>query len=156
MEEIIYGVWPKTDIYSPLKILASGGTICDEKYFFSRKNSDIYALEYIISGKGTLIVDEKIYSPRTGDIILLRKNQEHKYFSQKNDGWKKIWIMLDGDQAELFFEKYIPRNIDIVQYTDAYPFFVSIKEAIEKFSKDSDLLIKEIAQILFALFQICG
>ena len=80
----------------PLGIHFVGETLCDEKYCIERRNSDIASFEYIADGHGTLEINGQILHPKKGDIFMITEGSDHRYYSQRDDGWHKFFIGFYG------------------------------------------------------------
>ena len=64
------------------------------RYFFY----DYYVFEYVISGKGYIEYGEnKKITVKAGDFYFLNRLFKHEYYSDKNDPFKKIFIVAKGD-----------------------------------------------------------
>lgn len=59
----------------------AGTSFCDGSYSISRKKSDVYVIELILEGTGTIIHNEKSYTASKGDFYILKKGDDHYYFS---------------------------------------------------------------------------
>jgi len=69
-------------------------------YIEHTKNSRYYNMmfifEYVISGKGYIECEGECYEVRAGDFYFLNRLHEHKYYADKKDPFKKIWLNLSG------------------------------------------------------------
>lgn len=76
-----------------------GITYPDPNYHIVRtkEQNNYFVFEYVISGKGYLEVDGNKYSLNEGDVYILEPGKAHRYYSDKKDPFKKIWINIFGD-----------------------------------------------------------
>ena len=94
----------------PLKIDIVGETYCDRTFIIERADSDLNALEFIIDGKGTLDIDGQHLVPEKNDIFFLKVGSKHKYKSDGNNPWHKLWIVFTGDFADSLINCYLPKD----------------------------------------------
>lgn len=95
---------------NPLGIRFVGETLCDENFFIERNNSDLTSFEYIVEGSGTLEINGQILHPEKGDIFMLTQGSQHKYYSQKEDGWHKYFISFYGSLVKELINQYLPKD----------------------------------------------
>ena len=95
----------------PLKIEIVGETYCDGHFSIVRQNSDLNALEFIIDGSGTLDIDSQHLEPEKDDIFFLKVGSRHKYKSDAQKPWHKLWIVFKGDFADSLINCYIPKDV---------------------------------------------
>lgn len=93
---------------TPFGIWFVGETLCDEKFCIERHNSNLIAFEYIVDGCGTLEINNQVLHPEKGDIFLITLGSDHKYYSQKENGWHKYFISFFGPVAEVMVNQYLP------------------------------------------------
>lgn len=98
-ENIIYNSIDKNDF---LSISMAGITNPNPNYHIIHNINrnffyDYYVFEYVISGKGYIEFDNnKIVEVNAGDFYFLNKLCKHIYYSDKNDPFKKIFIVVKG------------------------------------------------------------
>lgn len=73
-----------------------GVTYPSRSYCIRRPMSPVSCLETIRRGKGTVILDGHEYCLGPGDSYLLPEGRNHKYFSDRNDPWEKVWVNFSG------------------------------------------------------------
>lgn len=93
-EEITFFASPHGN--EPMAIEMSGISYCDGSYRIERKNSQVYVFEYIIKGTGTVICDGREYAPSEGDVYVLPVGSDHRYFSDSQNPWTKIFFNIYG------------------------------------------------------------
>ena len=82
-------------------IESMGDNLPSPAYTFhrERKKNDrksIYVFEHVISGKGYIECGGRHYEVKAGDFYFLSRLYSHKYWSDKNDPYHKIWINAGG------------------------------------------------------------
>ena len=81
----------------PIFVDCIGITHPNPKYSIDRKHSEYYVFEYVISGVGHLAIDNKTVQVKADDLYVLKENQTHHYWADKDDPYEKIWINVHGD-----------------------------------------------------------
>ncbi len=110
----------------PFGINFVGKSICDEKFYTERENSDIMSLEYIIEGKGTLEINGQTLNPCSGDVFLLTEGSSHKYYTDKSSPWRKYFVSFTGPLAYKLKELYLPYNTYLFKNCDVLACFEKI------------------------------
>ena len=110
-EQIIYRNYDYSMIVRPFYVEQAGITepspdYCIEHTAQSRYYSIMYIFEYVVSGKGYIECDGQMYQVRGGDMYFLNRMHEHKYYADKKDPFKKLWLNISGtmvdDMVKLF------------------------------------------------------
>lgn len=83
-----------------------GMSYCDGSYKIIRKNSPCHCFEYIISGTGTIETKNGKLHPEAGDVYFLRAGEDHRYHSDAEEPWTKIWINAKGELIDRLIELY--------------------------------------------------
>ena len=88
---------PPQSHQNPFAITLAGITYEDPSYMITRaKNLEIFTMEYVISGQGHIEVNGKTYTVEAGDSYMLPYNQSLRYYSDKDNPWRKIWFNAHG------------------------------------------------------------
>lgn len=74
----------------------TGVTYPDPRYRIDRDRSPVLCLEYVIEGRGHVEVGGRSFDPKAGDVYLLPMGLHHRYRSDPDDPWKKIWMNVRG------------------------------------------------------------
>ena len=96
----------------PVIIENIGVTHHNPKYRISRTNNDMFIFEYILSGSGFVEVNGKTFKVSANDVYIIEPGQEHSYYSDPKNPFKKIWINFYSDIfLEIFqsFGLFLPR-----------------------------------------------
>lgn len=89
--------FPKSN--RPLYVSLAGITFPDRNYKIHRPNSDITVIEYIYSGEGFIELNGKLTPVTPDSIYLLCAGTNHKYFSNPENPWKKVFMNIGGSLA---------------------------------------------------------
>lgn len=132
----------------PFFIEMAGISYCDGTYKIERKNSNLYCFEYIIKGKGTVIINDEVYTPVEGDIYILQKGSNHKYYSDKENPWIKIWFNIKGNLIDQLMQVYKLNKIHHIPNLDLKELFLKFIST-SKSTTDSTEEIFNKAAIIF-------
>lgn len=136
----------------PLKIDIVGETYCDKTFKIERACSDLNALEFIIDGEGALDIDGQHLAPKKNDIFVLKVGSNHKYKSDGNNPWHKLWIVFTGDFADSLINCYLPENTYLFNSCEAVKkYFEEIVE-ISRQDIPYDLMVNKITINLMHIF----
>lgn len=124
----------------PFRIEMTGISYCDGTYKIERKNSNMYCFEYILKGQGTVIINDEIYTPTEGDVYILQKGSNHKYSSDKDNPWIKIWFNIQGNLIDQLMQVYKLNKIHYIPNLD-------LKELFLKFISNSQSLTDSTEEI---------
>lgn len=94
------------DKSAPFFVEMCGVSYCDGSYVIERGQSGFFVIEYVVSGKGTVIEDGVSKEASAGDVYFLRAGRSHRYYSDKNDPWVKIWMNFGGELVRTAAESY--------------------------------------------------
>lgn len=137
----------------PLGIKFAGETLCDGKYYISRKESDLISMEYIVDGYGTLEINGQILHPKKGDVFLLTEKSEHKYYCDKDNPWHKYFVCFYGPLANTLIEKYLPKDTYLFENALCKNEFTDIFDIV--FNNDDFDKINSLASVkLFKIFNL--
>lgn len=95
---------------APFSISLAGTSYCDGSYYVARENPPHFVIEYIIKGEGTIVYKNKILRAVAGDTYILTVGDKHKYFSDAENPWEKIWINVHGELALSIAQAYLKGN----------------------------------------------
>ncbi len=101
----------------------AGISYCDGSYRISRKNSPVFVFEYVIDGNGTLVHNGMRFFPEKGDVYIVHKGSDHRYFSDSENPWIKIWFNVCGILVERLVETYGLNDICLVKDCEIRKFF---------------------------------
>ena len=128
----------------PFAINYVGKSVCDEKFYIERDSSNIMSFEYIVEGEGVLEINGQILYPKKGDVFLLTEGSQHRYYTQKNNPWRKYFVSFKGPMANRMKELYLPYNVFVFSNCDVKRFFENIFTSAFDDRKTYDELVYEI------------
>lgn len=136
----------------PLKIEIVGETYCDKHFSIVRRNSDLNALEFIAEGRGTLDIDNQHLEPEKNDIFFLKVGSSHKYKSDAENPWHKLWIVFKGDFADSLIDCYLPKEVYLFNNCGALKKY--FEEIVEISRRDIpyDIMVNKITINLLHIF----
>lgn len=122
-------------------------------YSFTRdpRFSD-HLFEYIISGKGYIDYDGKRYTVTAGDCILMRKDAEVSYFSDKDDPYSKIWFSADGEFVPNMLNALKAEGELFIVRRNLYDKFWRLLYILENDGFELDRISKHVLGIMLEMF----
>lgn len=143
---------PLIDENDPLKIKLVGETYCDKHFHIARPNSDLNALEFILDGCGTLDIDGQHLEPTKDDIFFLKVGSRHKYKSDAQNPWHKLWVVFVGDFADSLIDCYLPK--DVFLFKNCHPVKKYFEEIVQISREDIpyDVMVSRITVNLVSIF----
>lgn len=139
----------------PFGIRFVGETLCDEKFVVKRSNSDLAAFEYIVDGVGTLEINGRVFHPKKGDMFFLSEGSDHKYYSQKENGWHKYFISFYGPVADALVKNYLPEDTYLyagVYFEKSFRHIFDIAFNMQDIHEATSLLTSELFKIFNAVY----
>lgn len=85
------------DLDTPIIVDCIGITHPNPKYYIDRKRSDYYVFEYVLKGVGHISMGKKSITVREDDLYILKENETHHYWADKDNPYEKIWINIHGE-----------------------------------------------------------
>ena len=137
----------------PFSMNTLGISYPDADYRICRSCSDVTVIEYVIRGTGTVETPHGVFSPRAGDAYLLRANEPHKYYSDPNDPWEKIWINVMGTLVFPILDSYGLSQSVYLPGLDISPFLLKIHEIAKSDDLDSEALMNRCCPVFLELCQ---
>ncbi len=129
----------------PIGINFVGKSICDQSFYIERENSPIMSLEYIVEGEGVLEINGQTLYPSACDVFLLTQGSRHRYFTQKENAWRKYFVSFKGPLANKLRELYLPLNTYLFKNCDLKENFENIFNIAFDNSKSYDSIVSEIS-----------
>ena len=112
---------------------------------------DYYIFEYVVSGKGYIETENKKIMVQAGDFYFLNRLSKHVYYSDPDEPYEKLFIVIKGRFVDALIRAYQIRNGFILKHFDAHDLMMDILDMLDSkqdFSYD-DLSVK-----ILQLFQI--
>ena len=134
----------------PVIIENIGITYPNPRYRVSRTNNDMFIFEYILSGSGYIEVNSEKFKVSTNDVYIIEPGQDHTYYSDPKNPFKKIWINFYSDIFKEIFNSFGLSGKTVFKNSETLELFEQIQN-LKKVSNFSDDLCYEIAPILFKI-----
>ena len=134
----------------PVIIENIGTTYPNPKYRVSRTNNDMFIFEYILSGSGYIEVNGEKFKVSTNDVYIIEPGQDHTYYSDPKNPFKKIWINFYSEIFKEIFNSFGLSGKTVFKNSETLELFEQIQN-LKKVSNFSDDLCYEIAPILFKI-----
>ena len=84
-----------------------GITLPSPDYHIERaQKSPVTVFEYVVEGEGKIFLNGKWETARAGDVYILRSHEGHRYRSDSQNPWKKIWINYVSDYTSPMLDAY--------------------------------------------------
>ena len=68
--------------------------------------SPVNVFEYVLEGEGEILFDGEWKKVSAGQVYILRQNESHRYRSNPENPWKKLWINYVADYISPFLDAY--------------------------------------------------
>ena len=134
----------------PVIIENIGITYPNPRYRVSRTNNDMFIFEYILSGSGYIEVNSEKFKVSTNDVYIIEPGQDHTYYSDPKNPFKKIWINFYSDIFKEIFNSFGLSGKTVFKNSETLELFEQIQN-LKRVSNFSDDLCYEIAPILFKI-----
>lgn len=134
----------------PVVIENIGITHPNPRYRVSRTNNDMFIFEYILSGSGYIETNGETFEVTAGDVYIIEPGQDHTYYSNPKNPFKKIWINFFSDIFSDIFKSFGLSGKTVFKNSDTLDLFNEILN-IRKISNFSDDICYEIAPIIFKI-----
>ena len=140
------------NLKSPFPVIIEniGTTHPNPRYRVSRTNNDMFIFEYILSGSGYIEVNGEKFEVSTNDVYIIEPGQDHAYYANPKNPFKKIWINFYSDIFKEIFKSFGLSGKTVFKNSDTLDLFEQIQN-LKKISNFSDDLCYEIAPILFKI-----
>ncbi|MBQ7010822.1 MAG: AraC family transcriptional regulator [Clostridia bacterium] len=157
-EQIIYRNYDYSMMDRPIYVEQAGITEPSPDYYIehtsqSRYYNIMYIFEYVVDGKGYIECDGKMFRVGAGDVYFLNRMHEHKYYADKKDPFKKLWLNISGtmmdDMVKLFGIKdgvVVAREECESVFREAHSLLAAMKDG------DPAETNRKIAVLIFDLF----
>ena len=96
-------------------------------------------------------VNGKHYAPGADSVIILPKGSSHKYYTDKNNRWKKRWIVFDSDILMNLADFYLPGKEYCFEHCNLGALFDEIDEQAQRYAEDYPSMCDAIAVIIYKM-----
>lgn len=112
-----------------------------------------FHLVYVVSGAGCFETRRKIFEVAAGDLILIYKNEWHRYRPHDETGWEAYWVGFNGRYIEKYLcTKVFTRRKSTVQSRGYRPELAKLFDQLIDLSRRETPLFKTVS--LGCLLQI--
>lgn len=147
MEHIVSFLYDENRINNQFIVEMTGITYPDPHYYVNRDNSRIFCLEYIMEGEGTVHMDNKTVYPSKGDIYILPKGHHHRYYSNTNNPWKKIWMNIHGPLCDMLINAYHLEEVLLIKDLDLSDLFQKFLTVCENKEAGTNIIFQKCSLI---------
>lgn len=137
----------------PFNVSMIGTSHCDKNYHIRRMASDVFCLEYVLAGHGFVSENGKNFLAAKGDTYMLHINQDHDYYTDPENCWRKIWMNFNGSVAEHLVQAYNLAERIYYPQTNILPYMEEIHEALSVI-KDKKVAFERCARIFMKILQL--
>lgn len=130
--------------------------LAHNKDTFVRSNFEYYVFEYIQEGAGTVIIGEKTkFCAQSNDVYILPKYQDHKFYPDHKNVWKKVFFIADGAIIDHLLTAYKLDGVFLYRDCNLNDIFLNILECFYSFvdhdqlNSVSSILFHKIIQLLY-------
>lgn len=88
--------------------------------------------EYVVSGKGYIETKGQKITVSAGDLFFLNKLQQHTYYADRNDPYKKLFVVVDGMLVDDLLKAHGITESVYVTHIDAHGVFEKIFDIAER------------------------
>lgn len=134
----------------PIALESIGVTYPNPKYRMYRAHNALFVLEYVCSGKGYIEQGGKRFEVNAGDVYCLEPGYEHRYYADRDDPFKKIWVNFFSDFFVEVFRAFSLSGKTVFHAKDCAPYFEELL-ALRDVSNYSDELCNEVCGVLFKI-----
>lgn len=151
MFEEIQSLWHYYDPARPINVLMAGYSCCDKTYCIEREDSDIMQFEYVYDGVGTLEIEGQTLRPAKNDIYIVTRHSRHRYYSDAEHPWRKIWVAFDGPLIEGVARHQLPENTYLIRGCDISAHMEDILNLTRMYADDYDRITDEVTIFLLKI-----
>ena len=91
----------------PFQLLAATYGIADARTSaIQRSDYECCTVEFVYEGSGYLDINGHSSTPGANSVYILHKHSTHNYRPEKQNPWKKIFFVIDGELMEYLFRIY--------------------------------------------------
>ena len=124
---------------TPLEILLAGITYPDTTYHIVREKSEFYVIEYVIDGEGYVFAEGELHKVCKDTVYLLRRGEEHDYYSDEKNPFTKIFINVTGSFCEQILAAYGLTDGYFMDGTGTLDCFEKIPKIIDSTLSESEM-----------------
>lgn len=123
----------------PFYITLAGVTYPSSTYHINRIKSDVSVIEYITDGDGYVVINGKTHHVCKDMIYFLPSGENHNYYSDSENPFKKIFLNVSGDFCQHLILAYGLSGKQFFNIPELKPDFEKIVSIIRSDSPDSEI-----------------
>lgn len=143
-------LYDRNENSSEFHLSAAGLLSPDKNYVVAREKSDNNIIEFVVSGAGFIEVDGITSRVRAGDCYCLRKGSSHKYYSDENDPYTKMWINISGTLPDAWLNLYDVTLTPYIKRLDISEQWQRLRDCIESGGTHETIMLL-VHEIIFRL-----
>lgn len=140
-----------------------GITYPDKRYYISRESNErkfyrrMYVLEYVISGEGYIECEHAVHKVKAGDFYMLCTSHFHRYYSDQDNPYSKIWINVGGRIMNEMMQLYNLQSGVVIKQMNCRKTFDQIHEECSHLCEENKAEIyRNVFQLIVRLLdQLC-
>ena len=106
-----------------------------------------YVLEYVIDGKGYIEFEDNKKEVTKGDLYFLNKLFKHIYYADKNEPFKKIFIVVSGKFVDSLVDSFDIKESVLIVKKDCFSIFDKIHKLLCEEQIDYNLISHEVLNL---------
>ena len=111
---------------------------------------DYYVFEYVVKGVGYIETPEERYTVTAGDFYFLNKNRYHIYYSDRDDPYEKIFLVLSGSFVDFLVSKHLSNDSVYIRRCNLSGLMTHI---IQLLNREGPISYDKLAIALLGIFQ---
>lgn len=112
---------------------------------------DAYVFEYVVKGTGYIETPEKKYTVSEGDFYFLNKLRYHIYYSDPDDPYEKIFIVLKGKFVDFLVSNHLQNDSVYIKKCNMHNFMMHILNLL---NQDEPINYDRLAVCVLEIFQL--
>ena len=112
---------------------------------------DCYVFEYVVKGKGYIETSEEKYMVSEGDFYFLNKLRYHIYYSDPDDPYEKVFIVLKGKFVDFLVANHLSNDSVYIKKCNLHSFMMHV---INMLNQDGPVNYDKLALCVMEIFQI--
>lgn len=112
---------------------------------------DYYIFEYVVSGKGYIETENQKIMVQAGDFYFLNRLSKHIYYSDPDEPYEKMFIVIKGRFVDALIRAYQIHNSFILKHFDAHDLMTNI---LDMLNSEKELSYDDLSVKILQLFQI--
>lgn len=149
-DEYAYFIDSDGDDDFELTVESIGISYPDPNYCISRNRRNKFVFEYVTDGVGYVENEGKKYTVTRGDVYVLEPYSAHKYYSDRQRPYSKLWINFRSKLFEKLFADLKLAGVTVFKNVDCADLFMRLRE-LENTSVFNERIRYEAMEILLAI-----